>query len=199
MLMSAIKLVAGVAILVAGVPAAAMFFWNRLQLVDGLPPYPAALGIGLACGVALILWKKPNWLIHTLIHEACHAIACVLLGVRVHNFQATDGKGGAVIHDKTDPLRTIIIALAPYTLPLLMAPVLIIRTLMDPGRAEMIVTGFVGFLLTDHLHGLYHNVRLNFWGKQADLTRAGKLLSIGVIASCLFLVLAWWLHAVYAE
>ena len=129
--------------------------------------------------------------------EACHAIACILLGVRIHNFQATDGDGGAVIHDKTDPLRTIIIALAPYTLPLLLAPVLIARSLIGPGTGEMILTGVAGFLLVQHLHGLYHNVRLNFWGRQADLTRAGKLLSIGVIASCLCVVLAWWLHVIY--
>ena len=59
---------------------------------------------------------------HTFIHECCHHHVLALF-VRVKGSGLRD-KGGYVTHIKTDPLRTILIAIAPYTLPLLLAPAL---------------------------------------------------------------------------
>lgn len=156
------------------------------QPADGL-----AILIGLFAGVVLMFWKKPNWLIHTLIHESAHALACLLLGVRIRNFQASDGKGGMVVHDKTGPIRSTIISLAPYTLPLVLIPLFITHYFTSDRQTLLILSGFISFAYVHHLHGLYHNVRLNFWGKQADLSKAGKPLSIACISSCLALVTAW--------
>ncbi len=147
--------------------------------------------VGLLFGIALVLWKKPNWLIHTFVHESAHAIACLFLGVRIRNFQASDGKGGVVVHDKTGPVRSTIISLAPYTLPLTLIPLFVLHWFMTNPNYLTILSGFISFAYVHHLHGLYHNIRLNFWGKQADLSKAGKPLSIACIISCLALVTAW--------
>ena len=156
-----------------------------------LPRDGIAVIVGAALGVLLVFAKKPNWLIHTLIHESAHALACLFLGVRIRNFQASDGKGGAVIHDKTGPVRGTIISLAPYTLPLILIPLFIIHIFISDPWYHVLMSGLISFAYVHHLHGLYHNVRLNFWGKQSDLAKAGRPLSIACIASCLALVTAW--------
>ena len=162
--------------------------WQQRHFV---PTHGLAVLSGLFLGIALVFWKKPNWLIHTLIHESAHALACLLLGVRIRNFQASDGKGGMVVHDKTGPIRSTIISLAPYTIPLILIPLFIIDVFLRDPTHVLIMSGLISFAYVHHLHGLYHNVRLNFWGKQADLSKAGKALSIACICSCLALVSAW--------
>ena len=159
-----------------------------------MPTHGLAVLSGLFLGIALVFWKKPNWLIHTLIHESAHAIACLMLGVRIRNFQASDGKGGMVVHDKTGPVRSTIISLAPYTLPLILIPLFIAHLFIQDAHYRLVLSGLICFAFVHHVHGLYHNIRLNFWGKQADLSKAGKPLSIACISSCLALVTAWTLR-----
>ena len=156
-----------------------------------LPRDGLAVLIGIALGIGLIFLKKPNWLIHTLIHETAHVIACLLLGVRIRNFQASDGKGGAVVHDKTGPIRGTIISLAPYTLPLVLIPLFIVHVFVTDPWHHVFMSGLISLAFVHHLNGLFHNVRLNFWGKQSDLAKAGRPLSIACILSCLALVTAW--------
>lgn len=193
-----VRTLLGAALAVLVLPACTTLLWAELTDLHAPPPHPWALGLGAALGSALVWWRRPNWLVHTLIHESCHALVATLLGVRVRAFQATDGQGGAVIHAKVDPLRTTLIALAPYLLPLLLAPALLARVLVAaPGTAAMTLHLAIGFLTVHHLHGLYHNVRLNFWGRQADLTRAGKLLSLVAILAVHALLAVGWLRAVW--
>ncbi|MDA3963674.1 MAG: M50 family metallopeptidase [Planctomycetota bacterium] len=194
----AVRLVLGVILALVALPACFHVLVTVVQGLYGSPGHPWALIAGVASAAALVWWRKPNWLIHTLIHEACHAIVAALFGVKVKAFQATDGQGGAVIHAKVDPVRTTIIALAPYTVPLLLGPVLIGRALVTaPSTAAVVLTFLCGFLAVHHLHGLYHNVRINFWGKQADLTRAGKVLSLVVIVGVHALLAAAWLEVLW--
>ena len=162
--------------------------WSSRKFIprDGL-----AVMLGCGIGIAFILWKKPNWLIHTFIHESAHAITCLLLGVRIRNFQATDGRGGAVVHDRTGPIRSTIISLAPYTLPLTLIPLFLLHAIMSDPFYTSLLCGAISFTYIHHLHGLYHNVRLNFFGKQADLSKAGKPLSVACIISCWALVTTW--------
>ncbi len=198
LLSAALRLAIGVVLALTLLPWTGALLLEHLRQVHGAPWHPWALGAGLAVAAALVWWRKPNWLIHTVIHEAAHAVVCTLLGVRIRSFQATDGQGGAVIHARVDPLRTTIIALAPYTLPLLLGPALLARWLVPvPSTAGVILTFVVGFLSVHHLHGLYHNVRINFWGRQADLSRAGKLLSVVVILAVHALLAAAWLNVLW--
>jgi len=150
----------------------------------GPPQDPAHLAAGAAVAAALVWWKQPNWLVHTTIHEACHALVCLVLLVPVRRFQVSDGRGGAVLHDQTDWPRTVLIAIAPYTLPLLLTPALITQE-FAPAAWRPWATFAVGLLAIHHLHGLWHNVRLNFLGSQSDLARIGRLLSLVLITGAL--------------
>lgn len=150
----------------------------------GPPQDQAQLAAGVGFCALLVWWRRPNWLIHTTIHETCHALVCVLLLVPVRRFQVSDGQGGAVLHDQVDWLRTTLIAIAPYTVPLLLVPALIAQEFVPP-EWRPAATFAVGLLAVHHLHGLWHNVRLNFLGKQSDLARIGRLLSLVLIACAL--------------
>lgn len=164
------------------------------------PEYPLAVGIGLALGLILMLWKKPDWLIHTTIHELCHALACLILFVRIRGFATSDGEGGKVTYDApSDPFRDIIIGIAPYTFPLVLTIALLIHRFVpmtDPWPA--IATGIASFAYLHHIHGLYHNIRINFWGSEGDLSRVGRPLSFVLIAGVLLLVSAWTIHELWS-
>jgi len=141
---AALRLVIGIVLAIVALPWCFALLLQRAQLVHGTPFHPWALAAGVILAAALVWWRKPNWLVHTFIHEACHAMLCVVLRVRISSFQATDGRGGAVIHQKVDPLRTTVIALAPYTLPLLLAPVLLLRQFTPvPSTLGMVLTFLV--------------------------------------------------------
>lgn len=194
---AALRLAVGIVLALTLLPWSASVLAEAWLRTRGHAADPLAVGGGLAAALALVWWRRPNWLVHTTIHELAHVAASLALLVRIRAFQTTDGAGGAVLHDRVDPLRTTMIALAPYTLPLLLAPALAARWVVDePGWPRTALSAACGFLLVHHLHGLWHNVRLNIRGRQGDLARAGRVLSLVAIASVLLLVLAWWLVTV---
>ncbi len=188
-LLHVLRWCAAVAVAVLVLPLVWQWAWDTISPIRHLPPYGIWFCGGTALALALVLWKKPNALLHTFLHEAAHFVVCLLLFVRVHSFQVSDGKGGYVLHEKVDPLRHLFICLAPYTLPMALGPVLVARYYAHNYDWRCWLTAAVGFLTVHHLHGLYHNVRLNFWGKQADLSKAGKPLSLVVIATALLALL----------
>jgi hypothetical protein len=149
--------------------------------------------IGGGSAVLWAIWRQPNWFIHTLVHEACHAILCVVLFVKVKSFAASDGQGGAVVHTKVDPLRTVLIAIAPYTLPLILGVALLVRMFVFslPGLGQIIMDGVCAALFVHHVDALYHNVKINITGKQSDLVRVGRPLSLVLIATALSWTAAW--------
>ncbi|MEK7415597.1 MAG: hypothetical protein AAB263_20010 [Planctomycetota bacterium] len=172
--------------------------WSALK-VTWPPPDAAATTAGAGLGLLFLLWRKPNWFLHTAVHELCHFLVCLLVFVRPTGISITDGKGGAVEHVQTDPVRSTIISIAPYTLPLLLLPVLAIRhfviTSPDPWRHVM--SGLCALLFVTHLQGLFHNVRINITGDQSDLVKVGRPLSAVLITLILMLVTAWTLRALW--
>jgi hypothetical protein len=172
--------------------------WAARGLVWPLPDAAATVGGG-GLGLLFMLWRKPNWFIHTAVHELCHLIMCLVVFVRPVGISVTDGRGGAVEHIETGPIRSTLIQIAPYTLPLLMAPVLITRqfiiTAPDPWRH--LLSALVAFLWVTHLQALYHNIRLNVSGDQADLVKVGRPLSFVLIALSLLLISAWTLRVLW--
>lgn len=166
---------------------------------DPWPDHAQAVVIGTVLGVALAWWKRPNWFVHTAIHELCHLLACLLLLVRPRKFTVSDGSGGAVEYDApSDPFRGVIIAIAPYTLPLVLVLALLARRFVPvAGPWEAIASGVAAFAFIHHLQGLYHNIRLNFWGKDSDLVKTGRPLSAVLIAGVLLLVTAWTIHELW--
>lgn len=163
------------------------------------PPDAAATVGGAALGVLFILWRKPNWFIHTAVHELCHLTVCLLVFVRPTGISVTDGRGGAVEHIETGPIRSTLIQIAPYTVPFLLAPVLISRQFIitEPDPWRHVLSAAAAFLCVHHLQALYHNIRINLSGDQADLVKVGRPLSFVLIALSLLLVSAWAIRALW--
>lgn len=155
-----------------------------------VPEDPLWMAAGLMLGVVLIFVKRPNWLLHTMIHEACHFLACLLLGVKVHKVMASDGRGGEVEHQSTGPLRTVLIALAPYTIPLVLGPILLWRHVAPEGPLRSALSLLTSIAYITHLTGLIHNVRLNLRDPKGDLAKVGRLLALTIILGMLMLVTA---------
>lgn len=158
-----------------------------------LPPVDRWWAVGgFLLAIPVVLWNRPNAFFHTLVHEACHALFCLLLGVKVTSFQVTDGQGGAVGHQRVDPVRGTIISIAPYTLPLLLAiPLLLRHWITEPSLWRSLLTALIAFLYVHHLHALYFNVRINLWGRQSDLYKVGRPLSAVLIAIALLWTTLW--------
>ena len=133
---------------------------------------------------------RPNLMLHTWLHETAHALMCVLLLVRVGAMSASAGQGGEIRHAPAGPIRTTAILIAPYILPLLAGPVLVMRYFCDPGWLRLGLTGLCGFTLILHLSDLWLNVRLNAFGREADIPRVGHLLAVVLMSSSLLLLAA---------
>ncbi len=155
-----------------------------------VPEDPLWMATGLMLGVVLIFVKRPNWLLHTMIHEACHLLACVILGVKVHKVMASDGRGGEVEHQATGPIRTALIALAPYVIPLVLGPVLLARHLAPEGPVRSVLSLLAPIAYVTHLTALIHNVRLNLRDAKGDLAKVGRLFALTIIIGMLMLVTA---------
>ncbi len=194
----------GAAILVAvfGLPWCWLLLlgaWRRAAAVDdGMPLDPLALYCGAACALLLMLFKRPNWFLHTFIHESAHALMCLVLLVPVSGFRATHGHGGEVAHGRSGPLRGTLISIAPYILPLLLIPPLAAAPFVPgDGPWHPLCSAAAGFAALQHLQGLYHNVRLNISGPGADLVKVGRPLSLVLIAGSLLLIGTWVLAVLW--
>ncbi len=166
----------------------------RLAITQAQGPWPAdplAVACGVVAGVCLTVWKRPNWFVHTAIHELCHLLVCMLLFVPVNSFRATRGQGGEVTHHRIDAVRETLIAIAPYTLPLVLLPCLLALHFAPAGPWHALASGCTGFASVLHLIGLFHNVRLNARGAGSDLVKIGRPLSMVLILGTLMLVAAW--------
>ena len=175
-----------------------LLHWSARVVRWPLPDTAATLG-GAAAGLLFIFWRKPNWFIHTAVHELCHLIVCLLVFVRPTGISVTDGRGGAVEHIETGPIRSTLIQIAPYTLPLMLLPVLVTRhfIIIDPQPWRHALSAAMAFLAITHLQALYHNIRINLSGEQADLVKVGRPLAFVLIALAMMLVAAWTIRALW--
>ncbi len=172
--------------------------WAGRSIRWPLPDAIATIG-GAAIGVLFLFWRRPNAFIHTAVHEFCHLIVCLVVFVRPTGITVTDGRGGAVEHLETDPVRSTLIQIAPYTLPLLLIPVLILRqfVITGPEPWRHALSAAAAFLFITHLQSLYHNVRINLSGDQADLVKVGRPLAFVLIVLVLMLVSAWTIRVLW--
>jgi len=162
------------------------------------PRFPVAVCVGAAIGVVLLFTRRPNLLFHTFVHEACHALLCLLTFVKIRGVAFTDGRGGQVEHDQAGPIRTTLIAIAPYTVPLLLGPALLARMWWRDETPMLILSGVCAFLYVAHVHGLALNIRLNFWGEGADLPRVGRFLALVLIIGTLLLLTVAMIEVLWA-
>lgn len=175
-----------------------VLLWSTRGVRWPPPDAIATLG-GAGAGLLFVLWRAPNWFIHTALHELCHFGMCLLVWVRPTGIQITDGRGGAVEHVETDPIRSTLIQIAPYTIAPLLVPALVVRHLVitEPGPWRHALSAAVAFLAVTHLQGLYHNIRINISGDQSDLVKVGRPLAFVLIAMTLMGLAAWTLRALW--
>lgn len=178
-------------------PWCVVMLLSAISLHQYWPRYPVAVISGAVLGVVFLFVRKPNKLLHTVVHEASHALLCLVLFVRLRGISATDGRGGEVQHDQADPVRSTLISIAPYTVPLVLGPILLARMWWQDGTAAMILSGLCSFFYIAHLQGLVMNVRLNFWGEDADLPKVGRLLALVLIVGSLLLLTTALIHVVW--
>lgn len=158
------------------------------------PQDPWAVALGAAAGLVLALFKRPNHLLHTALHEASHALLCLLTAVRIRKVEFSDGAGGAVVHDQADPIRGTLILIAPYTVPLVLAPALVARMWVhQPGTAREVLSGLCAALFITHLSGVIRNLAGNFWPPESDCAKVGRPLALVLIAGVLLGVATWTL------
>lgn len=167
------------------------------RTIQGPPPGEHALAAGLAVGLSGLLWAKPNLMLHTWLHETAHALMCVVLFVRVGAISATAGQGGEVRHAPVDPIRAVPILIAPYVLPMILGPLLLARWLCPPGSMQLVLTFACGMGILMHLHGLWLNLRLNTFGKGADIPRVGIVLAYALVTCSLLLLAAACIAVLY--
>lgn len=176
-----LRLLLGVLAAAALVPACLRLLLAVIADRHRVPEDPLALALGLMLGVILVFVRRPNWFLHTLVHETAHLLACTLLGVRVYRLVASDGQGGEVRHAATGPVRTGIIALAPYVVPLILLPLLVARALVPESPARAVLSCLCALAYPSYLTGLFHNIRLNLGDAQGDLAAVGRLLALSLI------------------
>jgi hypothetical protein len=153
------------------------------------PQDPWAVLLGLVVGVAWMSWRRPSWFWHTWVHEHAHLAACLVLGVRIRALAASDGRGGSLDYDAVDPVRGSLIALAPYVVPLALLPLLLLQEALPAGPWRQAASGLATVACGTHLHGLWHNIRLNSTGPESDLVRVGRPLAAVVILIALLLLM----------
>jgi hypothetical protein len=183
-----VRFALGLLLLCVGMPACLQLLYLTIAAHPGPPQDPWAVAFGLGCGVAIALMLRPTWFFHTWLHENCHLLMCTLFWLRIDQFQASSGNGGVVVHQKVDPFRTTVIALAPYTLPLLLVPLAVARICVPAGPWRQALTAAVVCAAVHHLASVIHNVRSNFWRADGDLAIAGRFLSLVAISEMLVLV-----------
>ncbi len=186
MLRALLSLIVAIVVAVAVAPFVLDWAWaHAVRTVVNEPQDMWALVIGGVLGAVLVIWRAPSWFWHTWVHEHCHLVACLVLGVRVRAIAASDGKGGALDFDEVDPLRGVLIAIAPYTLPLVLLPLLLVQECFPPTPWRMAATGLCALAFMLHLQGLWHNIRINISGTDSDLVRVGRPLSLVLIVLAL--------------
>lgn len=181
----------GLAILV--VPLSWAAFTQALDNAPRLPRDPWFLLAGMLIGLVSQVTGRPSLLFRAIVHESAHALACLVLFVPIRGFMASRTEGGFVQHVKTGPIRTVLILIAPYVLPLLLAPPLIVAFFQhQPSPWREIVTAWCGGATIVHVGHLLWNMRHNWWGKESDLRRIGWPLSLILIAlAAIWIGVAW--------
>lgn len=152
------------------------FFGCHEQFLPLASWLPFALGFVLYALVACAFCKFLGWdfgFAITFVHELNHMVFAALHLRKVSSFNAHESKGGEMTYaGKPTPL----IALAPYSVPLVSLPLLPIGALVIESAAPW-VAGAVGFTLAFHFHSLKHDFHLG----QTDLYIFGLPFSLAFI------------------
>jgi hypothetical protein len=112
--------------------------------------------------------------IQVLEHEVIHALTAIFLFWRdIKELQAKPEEGEVTVEGGPN----VVITLAPYCLPLLTIPLVMVRVFIAPSVMATMVNFSIGFTFAFHLLALLRE----FNRKQKDIKQAGYLLSIDAV------------------
>lgn len=136
---------------------------------------------------AVFLWAKMDFL-ETFEHELGHTVVAFLFLKRVIHFSVeATGRGKMVYLTKPDSFGRTLITMAPYYLPVLTLPFLIIKPFMMTS-AHKAINFFLGLTLAFHFVALAKEFRPQI---QSDIQEVGlsKAVSVVVLFNSIFTVL----------
>lgn len=126
---------------------------------------------------AALLWAKMDFL-ETFEHELGHAVAAYLFLNRVEHFFASSEYGGAVWYAKAPgAMSRTFITMAPYYLPVLTLPFLIIKPFMM-ASAHKAIDFFLGLTLAFHFIALAKEFRPKV---QTDIMKVGLPYALATV------------------
>ena len=145
------------------------------------------------------LRNKPCNFLHTFHHECSHAVACTVTNTDIKEFRASkesyifkENKSlalGHVKHGSSSVYCNVFIALAPYTVPFFIIPLLTIRMLIaDPFLPLIDIT--IG--ITFGFYAIEHTVSTKrcIEAESADKNRESDLAKYGIRFSLAIIILA---------
>lgn len=143
-----------------------------LAIPDGAPFIWASVGAAAGFLTAMLFSERVLRLLEAMSHEGKHALVALILGHKVAGIEAYADKDSATL--VASP--TWLIYLAPYTLPILTLPLLVIRAAL-PGFQPMIIDILIGLTFMFHLVELADTLG----HRQTDLKIVGYSVSLIII------------------
>ena len=132
-----------------------------------------------------------------ILHELSHAIACVVLGVKIKKIQWIGKDGGFVVHEHNKSYKTIIVSVMPFFLNIVYSIACALLFTMDIGLALKIVLLWVGasalfFCLPskDDSKNVFDSVKDSYSKKQSLLRWVYKIILIPI--TLVILILCWF-------
>lgn len=129
-------------------------------------------GIGACCLIYLLI-PKPVRFFEVFEHELAHATVATALGREIRDFKVTLEEGEVTYSNG----RNFLISLAPYYLPVLALPFLLVKPLAPPSRKN-IIDFLIGFSLAFHYVAL---IGREFRRDQPDIEGMGFWFSVGIV------------------
>lgn len=160
----------------------AILFFQKIQLEDILF---FLLGMGAYLLVYVIFLKHKIGFIETLVHELTHAVAALTIFQMPRKLVVDPDLGGGRA-GVVETAGCFWVALAPYFLPLVTLPFLLIEPVI-PSPFDKAVDFLIGFTLAFHLLRVFKDLRV----KQTDITTTGTIFSAAVLIALnlIFLVI----------
>jgi hypothetical protein len=157
------------------------FYANRASLTLNWMTY----GFGLYVLLYLLVLRRKIRFLEIFEHELCHMVVAFLFLKRVDEFVVIPAKNDA--HVSCHNCSNVFIGLAPYYLPVLTVPLLIIKPFMA-ATVHQTVDFFIGATLAFHFTGLCKEFRF----RQPDIKQIGRFYAVvlAIFLNIVFIVLA---------